>query len=202
MRDAAWEAEVVAQARQGRPGAYAKLVVRYTPPVRHAVFKIVRDHDRARELTQQAFAAAWEHLDQYDPDHRFFSWVYRIAVNRALNAVRDLRHTCSLEGFDPPDRGPNPEEGLLAVERADQLRAALRTLPVPQRILLSLRYDLDLDYAEISRILDLPGTTVKSRLHTARARLRREVDRRERASSRPWPDAGRPPARGRKASAD
>lgn len=202
MRDAAWEAEAVAQARQGRPGAYAKLVNRYTTPVRHAVFKIVRDHDRARDLTQQAFVAAWEHLDDYDPRHRFFSWVYRIAVNGALNAARDQRHTCSLDGFDVPDLGPTPEEGLLALERTDELHAALGTLPATQRILLALRYDLDLDYAEISRILDLPGTTVKSRLHTARARLRREVDRRERASSRPSPDAGRLPARGRKASAD
>jgi len=174
-----WDEDAVAGAREGRPGAYARLVARYTPPVRQAVYRIVQDHDRADDLTQQAFVAAWEHLDRFDSRHRFFSWIYRIAVNGALNAARDDRRERTLDGFDPPSDAPDPEQRLLARERLAELRAALATLPARQRVLLALRYDLGLGCGEITRILDLPPQTVKSRLHAARARLRRELARPE-----------------------
>lgn len=191
MDPAGWEQDAVRQARLGRPGAYARLMVRYAAPVRHAVLAIVRDDDLARDLTQQAFIAAWEHLDRYDPRHRFFSWVYRIALNLALNAVRDGRRTCTMDGLDPPSGAPSPEERLLARERSERMRRALGSLPAAQRILLALHYDLDLGCAEIGRILGLPATTVKARLHAARGRLRRQWRRQERVpymGAKPWSD--------------
>jgi len=174
-----WDQDAVAGAREGRAGAYARLVDRYTPPIRLAVYRIVRDHDQADDLTQQAFVSAWEHLDRFDANHRFFSWIYRIAVNRALNAARDGWRERSLEGLDPPSDAPDPEQRLLARERRAEVRTALATLPPRQRVLLALRYDLGLGCGEITRILDLPPPTVKARLHAARARLRRELVRRE-----------------------
>lgn len=175
-----WEQNAVAAARQGQPGAYASLVERYATPIRHSVQRIVGDDDGARDVTQQAFVSAYEHLADYDPRHRFFSWVYRIALNEALNVNRRDRHRLPLGGLDPPAPGPSPEEALLSREQAEGIHSALGTLPLKYRILVALRYFLDFSYAEIAGILDLPATTVKSRLYTARRLMRSEWERRER----------------------
>ena len=173
MAASRWERDTVALAREGRPGAYAKLVHCYTEPIGHAVQKIVRDQDRASDVTQQAFVSAYEHLDSYDPRHRFFSWIYRIALNEALNAARRSRRCCRLDGMEMPDPDPSPEELLIARERAAGLRRALKELPGKYQHLVILRYFLDLPYADIACILDLPVTTVKSRLHYGRRALKK-----------------------------
>jgi RNA polymerase sigma-70 factor (ECF subfamily) len=175
MASAAWDARTVAQALEGRPGAYARLVAAYGPPVRRAVYRIVRDHDRAGDLTQQAFVAAWENLDRYDPEHRFFSWIYRIALNAALNAVRGGRHLCCIEDFDLAAPAPDPEQALLERERRAALDTALSALPLKYRLIVALRYELGLSGAEIASILGVPATTVKSRLHSALVLLRKDL---------------------------
>jgi RNA polymerase sigma-70 factor (ECF subfamily) len=170
-----WEQDAVAGARAGRAGAYARLVRRYRRPLDRAVRGIVHDPDQARDVTQQAFVSAYENLHRFDPHHRFFSWIYRIALNEALNARRGAARHHTLEGLDPPDPRPGPEERLLARERRAGLRAALAALPVHYRTVLALRYEEELPYAEVGQRLGLPVSTVKSRLHDARQLLRRLV---------------------------
>jgi len=174
-----WEQEAVQGALEGRPGAYARLVNRYTGPVRSYVYRIVGDHEISREITHQAFVAAFENLDSWDPERRFFSWICRIAHNLAVSQVRQRRRTQPLEGLDLPAAGPSPEDRLADRERDEGIRRALRGVPLKYRLLLNLRYYLDLPYADIARILDLPTTTVKSRLHMARGLLRREWEQQE-----------------------
>lgn len=181
-----WDQTTTERARQGRPGAYGDLVRRYAGPIRRSVARIVGDREQARDITQQAFLSAYEHLDEFDPRHRFFSWVFRIALNEALNDVRPRWRRCDLESVELAAAGPSPEENLMAREQLEAMRDALADLPPKYRRLLELRYDGDLSYAEIARILALPVTTVKSRLHTARRLLRTAWDHRARA------DAGQP----------
>ena len=188
-----WDQTTAEKARQGLPGAYAQLVHRYSAPIRHSVLRIVGDREHAQDITQQAFLSAYEHLAEFDARHRFFSWVYRIAVNEALNASRLRWRRCPLESIDLPTPGPSPEENLMAREQLEGMRDALRGLPAKYRIVLDLRYDRDLSYAEIARTLSLPATTVKSRLHTARRLLRREWERRENGST--WARIPGPPSR-------
>jgi len=179
-----WEQEAVRRTRQGQSEAYAELVDRFDSPIHNAVFRIVGDHDRADDITQQAFVAAYEHLACFDPRHRFFSWVYRIALNRALNAQRRRRGYHPLEELDVPTAAPTPEEAVLATERAVEVRAVLDGIPAKYRVLLTLRYYLGMPYEKIALALDLPVTTVKSRLHTARALAREGWLGRERADRR------------------
>lgn len=173
MRTDSWQQDAIAGARAGQPGCYARLVKRYTAPLDHAVQRIVHDPEQARDVTQQAFVSAWQHLDRFDHRHRFFSWIYRIALNEALNARRGRHRHCTLEGLDPPDPHPDPEQRMLARERSAALGAAMADLPGCYRLVVQLHYFGELSYAEVGQQLDLPVSTVKSRLFSARRMLRR-----------------------------
>jgi len=113
---------------------------------------------------------------QQDP-HRLRS--FRTGAASAVSRVRRRRRLQTLEGLDLPASGPSPEDRLADRERDESIRLALRGVPLKYRLLLNLRYYLDLPYAEIARIMDLPTTTVKSRLHMARALLRTEWEKQQ-----------------------
>src|SRR4051794_34379795 len=82
------DAALVVRWRSGDRKAFAEVVLRYQRPVYNAAFWIVRNREDARDVTQTVFLRMDEHLDDYDARYRFFSWMYRIAVNEALNVVR------------------------------------------------------------------------------------------------------------------
>ena len=168
-----WEQEAVVRTREGHADAFAPLFDRFDGPIHHAVFRIVGDHDRADDITQQAFVSAFEHLAGFDVRRRFFSWIYRIALNEALNAHRRGRRQCALGDLDPPAAEPSPEDDLVTREREDRVRRILKGLPTKYRVLVTLRYYLEFPYEDIASAVNLPATTVKARLHTARRLLRR-----------------------------
>lgn len=174
---AEWDQGVVQRILDGEAGAYASFVDRYQDPIFHSVLKLLRDPDNARDVTQQAFLAAYEHLDRFDPACRFFSWIYRIARNLALNQLRRDRRRVPLDDRDWPSRQPSPEQQVLDREASDLLRRGLRVLPWDYREVIVLHHLLDLPCARIAGILGLPETTVKSRLFTSRRLLRRQMER-------------------------
>ena len=79
---------LVARYRDGDQAAFAELVVRYQRPIYNAAYWVVRRPEDASDVTQNVFLKVAEHLDDFDPQYRFFSWIYRIAVNEALNMLR------------------------------------------------------------------------------------------------------------------
>jgi RNA polymerase sigma-70 factor (ECF subfamily) len=115
-----------------------------------------------------------ERLDEYDERYRFFSWVYRIAVNEALNVLRRHGREEPLdEDIDYP--GPaddDPEHKFRDAQLSAHIRSALMRMSVNDRTVLTLRHFSELNYQEIAEILELDEKTVKSRLHEARQRLR------------------------------
>jgi RNA polymerase sigma-70 factor (ECF subfamily) len=159
----------------GEKGAYTHLVQKYEGPIFHSSYQIVRDHDLAADITQEAFITAYEHLSSFDANHRFFSWLYRIAWNEAINCYRQRKKNQPLDNLELPSSEPSPEELLMDKERLSSLKRALGALEFKYRVLLVLRHYLDFSYAEIARIVDLPVTTVRSRIHTARALLREDL---------------------------
>lgn len=187
---AGWEQEAVVRTREGHPEAFAELVHRFDGPIHHAVFRIVGDHDRADDITQQAFISAYEHLGGFDIRRRFFSWIYRIALNEALNARRRGWRQCALGDLEPEAAEPSPEDCLLTREREDRVRRVLRGLPAKYQVLVTLRYYLEFPYGEIADTLGLPETTVKARLHMARGLLRRAWMREEADERKATPAAG------------
>jgi RNA polymerase sigma-70 factor (ECF subfamily) len=154
--------------------AFTELVVRYQRPIYNAAFWILRSADDASDIAQDVFLKVAEHLDEYDSHRKFFSWIYRIAVNESLNLLRRNGHQEWLDDeIDIP--GPdsaNPESQATDAERSRHIQRALMKLSVNDRTVLMLRHFSDCSYDEIAGILELDEKTVKSRLFEARSRLR------------------------------
>jgi RNA polymerase sigma-70 factor (ECF subfamily) len=165
---------LVERYRQGDREAFTALVVRYQRPIYNAAFWIVKSADDARDVAQDVFLKVAEHLDEYDPNHRFFSWIYRIAVNESLNLLRRNGHEEALDDeIELPDpHGADPEARLGDAERTRSIARALTNMSVMDRTVIVLRHFSECSYQEIARILDVDEKTVKSRLFEARHRLR------------------------------
>ena len=165
---------LVKRCRNGDQAAFTELVIRYQRPIYNAAFWILRRAEDANDITQIVFLKVAERLDEYDTHYRFFSWIYRIAVNESLNLLRrNSREEALDDEIDLPGAdSANPEWQLGEVERARRLRRALLSLATNDRMVLTLRHFGECSYQEIAQILDVDAKTVKSRLFEARHRLR------------------------------
>jgi RNA polymerase sigma-70 factor, ECF subfamily len=165
---------LVERCRNGDWAAFTELVVRYQRPIYNAAFWVLRSAEDANDITQVVFLKVAERLDQYDPRFKFFSWIYRIAVNESLNLLRrDGREEALDDEIDLP--GPDsadPEQQASAAQVARRIRSALMKMTTNDRAVLTLRHFSECSYQEIGQILDLDQKTVKSRLFEARQRLR------------------------------
>jgi RNA polymerase sigma-70 factor (ECF subfamily) len=171
------DAELVLRCRRGDDRGFEVLVRRYQGPVHHVVLRMVRDPEEARDLVQTVFLKVFEHLDGYRPDQRFYSWMYRIAIHEALNHLRRRGRMQPMEGEAASER-PSPERLALEADLSRMVQEALMTLPEHERAVLVLRHFADLSYQEISEAVGVPEKTVKSRLFSARQRLRERLERR------------------------
>lgn len=163
------DTSLVEAAIDGNTDAFALLIERYEKPIYNVAYRITGTRDDAMDATQTAFTNAFENLHRFDRRHRFFSWLYRIAVNASLDLVKGRR-----EVELPPDardESRGPEERCQATETAERVHGALRRLSVDHRAVIVLRHYLGLSYAEIARSVNVPVKTVRSRLYEARQRL-------------------------------
>ena len=166
------DAALVQACRHGRRGALDELVVRYQRPVFNAALRILDHRDDARDVTQIVFMKAFERLDQYDPGQRFFSWIYRIAINESLNLLATRRPQERVSDSLPLDR-PSPEDQCEHDQLERGLQSALMALAPDQRTLIVLKHVMGCSYEAIGQIIEVPVSTVKSRLFDAREALRR-----------------------------
>ncbi|TVQ12008.1 MAG: sigma-70 family RNA polymerase sigma factor [Balneolaceae bacterium] len=154
----------------GDTEAFDELVTHHQFAMYNTVYRIVGEQDDARDVTQAGFIKAWEHLHTYKSEHRFFSWLYRIMVNEALNTVRAKRVHYELKlvdhHADPADRE------LLEDEQNSDLAKAIDRLSPDYKAVILMRHFEDLSYKEMAQILDIDEKTVKSRLYSARMKLR------------------------------
>ena len=162
--DAAW----VARCLTGDRAAFETLVRRYQQVLFTVALKLTGNEEDARDVTQNAFVRAYLKLDTYDPSRKFFSWLYRIAVNQSLNARRDRRSHEPLEEGIEAERGSDPVERF---ETSGRVQAGLMALSKEYREVIVMRYFADLSYEEIAEAVGIPEKTVKSRLFSARQRL-------------------------------
>ena len=165
------DAELVRRCGQGDRRAFEKLVLRYQRPVYNAALRMLRHPDDACDVVQTVFLKAYEHLADFDPRYRFYSWIYRIALNESINQLSGRRRTGPVPE-DAPSDGPGPDESLDSLQAARHVQAALVTLPEQYRAVIVLRHFLDCSYTDMAEILELPEKTVKSRLFSARQLLR------------------------------
>jgi len=169
---------IVDRVKAGEREAFTVIVAKYHRPIFNTVLRLVGDYDDAVEVTQQAFVAAYERLETYNPSYRFFSWLYRIAYNAALNEIKRGKWTVKL-GSDTPasdsDIDGNPETEFELSERDEFMHRALQAVDIDHRVVLVLRHFIGFSYREIMQILDIPESTLKFRLHVARRKLRERL---------------------------
>jgi RNA polymerase sigma-70 factor (ECF subfamily) len=168
----------VRDALAGEVDAFAVLVRRHDRVVYNVAYRITRDREEARDVTQTVFVRAFESLSRFDFRSRFFSWIYRIAVNESIRASGRKRRIADA-AMDDLDFvvDSDAESGLESRERSTVIRSALLALRADDRALLTLRHYLQYSYRDIGGVLGIAEKTVKSRLFTARARLRDELER-------------------------
>lgn len=176
------DAELVADCQHGDRQALASLVRRYERPLYNAAFRMLGNPDDAADVTQTTFLKALDNIDRFNPEFRFFSWIYRIALNEAIN---QLNRRSRLESLDeaPVSPGPRPEEAVAAERLGGAMQAALMEVHEDHRAVIVLRYFSECSYSEIGHILRIPDKTVKSRLFSARQQLRARLEQRGIASA-------------------
>lgn len=168
------EAVLVARAQKGDRGAYGELVQRYQDSVVNVVYHMCSDAQLAQDAAQEAFIQAWLHLPSYRPQSPLRNWLYRIAVNVALDAIRRQKSLQpeEIESLELSDPQESPEGLLVQKELARQVQSAIQSLPEACRVVLVLREFEQLSYQDIASTLDIPIGTVMSRLNYARERLK------------------------------
>lgn len=168
------DAECVRRTLEGDTDAFEDLVLRYQKPVFNAICRMVHDTEDAREIAQTTFMKAFTNLGHFDRKRRFFSWLYRIAMNDSINFLAS-RH--DVEPLAPTQRSleANPEETCENSETRRNVDAALGKLSPDQRSVVVLCHYLGCSYRDASEVLGIPEKTVKSRLFKARQILREEL---------------------------
>jgi RNA polymerase sigma factor (sigma-70 family) len=177
------EMELVRRARKGDLTAYDDLVRRYQERVYATIYHMTANHEDANDLAQEAFIKAFQALKSFKGGSSFYTWVYRIAVNKTINFLkqRKTRAQMSLDDLDfnaehDPDlvaliseKTPRREVGL--AELQEKLNAAMLRLSEPHRLAVTLHDVQGLSHEEIAKIMECNVGTVRSRLFYARQQL-------------------------------
>jgi RNA polymerase sigma-70 factor (ECF subfamily) len=158
---------LIERCKQGDRRALEELVGHYEKPLFNAAYRILGNPDDAADATQVAFMKAFEHLDQYDPKYKFFSWIYRIAVNESINQLKRGRNQQPLDDTEVTDQR-GPEATVQAGDLSREIQDGLMELKEDYRTVVVLRHFSECSYRQISEILQIPEKTVKSRLYSAR----------------------------------
>jgi RNA polymerase sigma-70 factor (ECF subfamily) len=154
----------------GEREAAGDLVGRYQRRLFNVALRMLGNVQDAEDVTQTVFGNVFLSLGTYDPRFRFFSWIYRMTVNESLNAIKRRKRLVTLD-----DQMAIPTGGIAiddAVEVEEHVGKALMQLRPDDRTVVVLKHFAFFSYEEIAEVLDVPTRTVKSRLFTARERLR------------------------------
>lgn len=180
------EKKCIQKAAKGDAHAFELLVTRYQGQIYNLCLRMTGNPEDAADMTQEAFLKVWKHLESFQFDSAFATWLYRLASNCCLDFLRSQkrRPTVSMtveneeEGeqvMEIPDAQPTPEEAAISNEEREQLHMAMAQLDDEQRQILTLRVVNDLSYHDIAEILKVKEGTVKSRLSRARENLRKKL---------------------------
>ena len=184
------DAEVIRKVRAGDADAFGALVERYGARIARLVRGFVRNEEDARDVVQDAFVKAFARLDRFDGRSAFYTWLYRIAANTAMDHNKKVRRRPPALPLEPPHEederpsaaappapGPSPVHGAMTAELRREIDDALDSLPAVYREVVVLRELEGLSYEDISRALGVSRGTVESRLFRARERLRARLAR-------------------------
>ncbi|MFN7145897.1 MAG: sigma-70 family RNA polymerase sigma factor, partial [Myxococcota bacterium] len=177
------DSELVLRVRKGDGSAYRPLVERYQNRIHAMVYGMVRDPEEARDITQNAFIKAYQNLASFRIESSFYTWIYRIAMNLAIDHCRKNKRR-KTSAFDEAvasrdedgtiielHQAESPQKALQRKQLHERIFAALDELSEDQREVVLLREVEGLSYKEIADTMGIPEGTVMSRLFYARKRL-------------------------------
>lgn len=174
------EAELVTKAQGGDRNAFSELVGIHAQGVRNVIFRMCGDAQVVEDAAQETFMRAWSHLDSFRTDREtsLRAWLYRIALNAAMDMLRKERRILpgDVEDFHLTDPMPGPEGLFLQGERTALVQQAIQSLPDASRAVLVLKEYESLSYREIADALEIPIGTVMSRLNYARRLLKEKLE--------------------------
>ena len=165
------DTDLVTRTLEGDRRAFEALIGRYERPVYNAAFRMLNDSDDARDVAQTVFLKAYEKLGDFNPEFRFFSWIYRIALNESVNHLNRRGRTEEL-AEEPAAGEAGPDDEMDREMQSRRLQVALMRIKPDYRSVIVLKHFLDCNYAEIGQILDIPEGKVKSRLYSGRQLLK------------------------------
>lgn len=166
--------ELLEECKQGDRQALGSMVRRYERPLFNAAYRMLGNPDEAADVAQTTFLKAFENLHRFNPEFKFFSWIYRIAINESINQLnRRKRLEEWVDETESPNRGPDDmaDAGVLS----SQVQSALLALSEDHRAVIVLRHFVECSYRQIGEILQVPEKTVKSRLFSARQLMRERL---------------------------
>ncbi|MGB8954010.1 MAG: RNA polymerase sigma factor SigW [Tumebacillaceae bacterium] len=177
------EYRVVKRAQKGDRMAFAELVELYKDKLYNLAYRMMGNAQEAEDVAQEAFLRAYKNLDSYNAKHKFSTWIYRIATNLCIDKMRKKKPDYSLdaavdgiEGADMYTRIASsertPEEEYVRAETQTEVQAAIESLPDNYRAAVVLKYMHDMSLQEIAEVLEVPVSTVKTRIHRGREALR------------------------------
>nr|WP_026264194.1 RNA polymerase sigma factor SigW [Paenibacillus terrigena] len=182
------ETRLALLARKGDQRAFAEIVELYKDKIFHLAYRMLSNRHEAEDVVQDTFLRVYKNLDRYDENQKFSTWIYRIGTNLCIDRLRKRKPTYSLdaemndqEGVDGysilPSDDRTPESELLLSETQQLIRQAIESLPAKYKTVMVLRYLQELSLQEISDVLDMPVTTIKTRVHRGREYLRKKLER-------------------------
>lgn len=182
------DADVMLRVKDGDDSAFDYLVQKYRRPMVSFMARMAHNTAVAEELAQEVFLRVYRSRGSYQVSAKFTTWLYRIAVNLAVNHARDTRHeraekTLSLNEPDPengrtldvPDGALDAEENLVRRERLQAIRQRVQALPERQRLAVIMHKYQQMDYRQIGEVLKLSESATKSLLFRAYETLREQL---------------------------
>jgi RNA polymerase sigma-70 factor (ECF subfamily) len=182
------ETRLAKLARNGDRGAFAELVDLYKDKIYHLAYRMLNNKHEAEDAVQETFLRVYTNLHRYDEQQKFSTWIFRIGTNHCIDRLRKRKHSAySLDAEMPDGEGNDyysmlpghentPEKQIILSETQLQIRKAIDALPEKYKSVVILRYLQDMSLQEISDVLDMPVTTVKTRVHRGREYLRKRLE--------------------------
>jgi RNA polymerase sigma-70 factor (ECF subfamily) len=180
------ETEIVQKLQQGNEQAFKMLVENYQKLVVNTCFGLVHSTEDAEDIAQEVFIEVFRSVRNFRVDAKISTWLYRIAVNRSLNFIRDNKRKKWFQSFEDVVTTRNlplnsdkhletPAAELENMQRANIIHEAIDSLPENQKTAFTLNKYEDLSYKEISEVMDLSVSSVESLIHRAKIGLQKKL---------------------------
>jgi RNA polymerase sigma-70 factor (ECF subfamily) len=182
------EAEIIQKLIQGDETAFKQLVDKYTQLVVNTCYGLLHNSEDAEDIAQEVFIEVYRSVHKFRADSKISTWLYRIAVNRSLNFIRDNKKNKWFQSFQDSVKeknsnipkliahdSENPDFNLEKIQRANMLYEAINKLPENQKIAFTLNKYEDLSYKEISEVMEISVSSVESLIHRAKKNLQKKL---------------------------